>query len=752
MTDDRIRHEQDELDQTWDALAISGGQVLPMNPMARDINLIRAADDAPAPSAAFADRLEAQLATAGSGSREKTVSKSAAAPVRLQPEPTYERLAPPPVRRDYKWLSFLVAAALVIAMTGAFAVQNRFGGNDNDRATSIPAASALTSPEASPITANTGPSSADPGNTNAYAETGPSLFGIATGVLPVGINGMSVTDAAIVIEYGNVLSAYDPATLALRWSVELEYAVYSAPVVAGDAIYMGQTLQPEGSTEGLLGIDDGKDGHPVIENRLVAFSLKDGSALWSVDDAGSGPIPPVVQDGSVFSLGELSGNWSVYALNATDGSVLWISPGVPNSLKTDNSIPTVMPDTSATLAYGDGLVLLSFRNALLSYHSGTGEFAWSNMQEDSNLNGSLPVVYGDLVLQSYTQTGRVADNEAPSGGTLVANNVKTGEQVWSMVIESGLQASAPSTDGDIVAWTTWRWDGGADTRDATYHVANLDDGQEIATTLISSDRMFGGSSMARVRVSENSPTIAGGVAYVFDSLPTADSSNNRMLAIGAKSGEILSITLIDGYVGISPAMLAGNLLIASQVEGLIVFPPAQVDTGLGTPVATDLRTVNACDVDAMENPLTSGALDAATPVAPMLSIDDTIAPDAVPTPTTGTTPDSDTVDAITARFNLYQSCARGNDPEKLYGFFSTNYYANLVATGNETRLEGKDGEPHAPLFANSGEIQTLQTDTLVVLGENKVGGIVTGKNAPRFVIFVLENGEWRIDEWHAVMS
>jgi outer membrane protein assembly factor BamB len=172
-----------------------------------------------------------------------------------------------------------------------------------------------------------------------------------------------VTTAAANNGYGNTLMALDEHTGATIWSADIPGTYFFA-----NAAY-----------------DSGKVFVVNFDGLMKAFDAATGSLLWSVSLPGQYAFtsPPTAVNGVVFTGGAGSGG-TVYAVDETNGAVLWTMP-VANG---DHSSPTV------TL----GKVFVSYAcPQSYAFDVATGQQLWHYDSCCSGGGGKTPVVHAGQV-------------------------------------------------------------------------------------------------------------------------------------------------------------------------------------------------------------------------------------------------------------------------------------------------------------------------------------------------------------------
>jgi outer membrane protein assembly factor BamB len=262
-----------------------------------------------------------------------------------------------------------------------------------------------------------------------------SASGVDTISYPLIAGGMVfVTTANTSGDYGNTLWALDETTGMTIWSVDLPGTYFFA-----DAAY-----------------DSGKVFVVNFDGLMKAFDASSGTLLWSVNlpDQYAFTSAPTAVNGVVFVGGAGSGG-TVYAVDETNGAVLWTMP-VKNG---DSSSPAVT----------GGNVYVSYAcPQSYAFNAANGQQQWHYESCCEGGGGATPVVHdgkiyvredfcdstNGLVLDASTGNpiGGFNSDTPPAfignlvlyfnNGTLVGVDVPSGQQLWSFAGDGDL-LSAP---------------------------------------------------------------------------------------------------------------------------------------------------------------------------------------------------------------------------------------------------------------------------------------------------------------------
>jgi outer membrane protein assembly factor BamB len=259
-------------------------------------------------------------------------------------------------------------------------------------------------------------------------------FSVLTTSYPLIAQGRVFVTTAASGAYGTKLLALDEHTGTTIWSADIAAQYYFA-----NAAY-----------------DSGKVFIVNYDGLLKAFDAASGTLLWSVSlpNQFAFTSPPTATNGIVFAGGAGIGG-TVYAVNETDGAVLWTKP-VENG---DHSSPAVI----------GGTVFVSYAcPQSYGFNALTGQPLWHHSGCCEGGGGKTPVVHGGLVyvrddycdqtngLVLNANTGSVTggfNSERPpafignlalyfQSGTLRGVDLPSGQVLWSFTGDGHL-TSAP---------------------------------------------------------------------------------------------------------------------------------------------------------------------------------------------------------------------------------------------------------------------------------------------------------------------
>jgi outer membrane protein assembly factor BamB len=262
-----------------------------------------------------------------------------------------------------------------------------------------------------------------------------SASGVMSISYPLIAQGLVFVTTTTKNNYGTTLMALDEDTGMTVWSTPISGTYYFA-----NAAY-----------------DSGKVFVVNFDGLMKAFDAATGTLLWSVDlpDQYAFTSPPTAANGIVYAGGAGSGG-TVYAVNETNGAVLW-TMGVENG---DHSSPAVIL----------GSVFVSYAcPQAYAFNAVTGEQLWHRSSCCEGGGGKTTVVHAaqlyvrdsyctpqtnGLVLNANTGTLiRGFNSDRPpaffgnlalflQSGTLRGVNAQNGQVLWSFAGDGGL-SSAP---------------------------------------------------------------------------------------------------------------------------------------------------------------------------------------------------------------------------------------------------------------------------------------------------------------------
>ena len=331
------------------------------------------------------------------------------------------------------------------------------------------------------------------------------------------------------------------------WTFDAQGSVQSSPVISGGTLF--------------IGADSG---------RLFALSPSTGQELWnrSFGEFATVQSTPAVHDDALF-VGCQNGSGSgLFALNATDGSVVW-------SIPDDTGI-------AASPAYMDGTVYsASLNGTVLAANATTGEVLWQTVYEgevwtspaldDNCLYGgtttgtffslwldtgaerwnltypsgwtvfSTPVVSGGSVYAGFSNHGRLA-------GEMVALNASTGRPVWTHYSE-GIYSTPAVAENAVYA-----------------HVWNKTAGGSFLFALPSKDPNGDGIiSEGELLWSFQTLDFEGGSSpLVTDNLVVVGSTDDNLYAVNRTTGAPAWAVATGGNIVGSPMLYERKIFVGSM--------------------------------------------------------------------------------------------------------------------------------------------------------------------------------------------
>ncbi len=208
------------------------------------------------------------------------------------------------------------------------------------------------------------------------------------------------------------LYALSPATGREIWNRSFgEFAeVQSTPCVSGGVVYVGT-------------LDQGDSG-------LFAMNASDGSIIWSIPDDAGIAASPALSGGTVYSC---SLNGTVLAANASTGSIFWMT-------RRSGEL-WASPSLDGECLYGGTISGEAF-----ALWTSNGTVRWNLTYPAGWTVYSTACVAGGTVYTGFSNYGKTA-------GELLALNASTGAVEWKFLCE-GIY-STPAAAGDAVYAHVW---------------------------------------------------------------------------------------------------------------------------------------------------------------------------------------------------------------------------------------------------------------------------------------------------------
>lgn len=346
------------------------------------------------------------------------------------------------------------------------------------------------------------------------------------------VGGSSESNATVYVgargpvgEFGQV-HAIDAATGDERWTfTEMTHPVESSPTVAGGTVYVGT-------------------GEPVGEGNLYAIDADSGEGIWTYTDIeGSIRSSPTVVDWVVY-IGTTDG--ALHAVDAASGERLW-------------AFTELGPHVWASPVVSDGVVVIGDGfGQIFALETDTGEVAWDFTSPD--LWGHVELTAADGRLFVVGMDDSIIDGREPSGLTVFALDLQTGQDEWMFHEPDRIGHSAPTIQDDVLYVGLG----------ATLQAIDVPSGERLwifddADGIVSS-----------------SPTIADDTVIV-------GSEEGTVYGVDASSGEsVWAFTDPEKEVRSSPTVADGIAFVGSEDESLYAID-IEDGTGVWT-FESDLRS------------------------------------------------------------------------------------------------------------------------------------------------------------------
>ncbi|MFC7133297.1 MULTISPECIES: PQQ-binding-like beta-propeller repeat protein [Salinibaculum] len=316
----------------------------------------------------------------------------------------------------------------------------------------------------------------------------------------------------------------------VTWWVNHSYEWTSGPTLANDTVFVG-------------GYNGGDDS-------VYAYNATDGSLRWQYATSNDIEVPPVYAGGYLYAVASYG---KVYQLNATTGERLWtFEAGDDGGISVVDNVVYVAGETSS-------------ENVLYALNATTREILWTFGKPSTGYGMATPAVVNGTVYVTH------------SGQATYAVDAATGVEQWSRPIaSSGSSLHSPVVENGIVyVDDTWHSSTNAniyalDTADGStlWSTAANVDGYTGSSPALANDTLYftADGAIQAVNASsgdsrwtntvcvaaEHSPVYADGVVYV----PMSDST---IQAYDATTGDL--VWRYDGYDGeaFSPAVVGGTL-------------------------------------------------------------------------------------------------------------------------------------------------------------------------------------------------
>jgi outer membrane protein assembly factor BamB len=392
--------------------------------------------------------------------------------------------------------------------------------------------------------------------------------GLAAGIVAIAGGAVAVSATGVIkLPKGFVESTPTPtplvrSTVKPLWTVGLGKEISATLAVAGGVVFAG-------AWDGVLYALDAQN---------------QGKKLWSftVTTAGQIYAPPVVAEGLVYTHAHSTEaiQLPLYALRATDGSVVW-STGEPSSAPPllSFSTPVVNDGTLYLPSFGLDLDLIA------SFDAATGKFR-QNDGPIKVLATSAPIIVGRFLYIGATDGSVYAldtsRNVAMAWHTRIASDA-AGTPLAGVDTSSVDVSSSPALANDAVyigspdhnlyaldATTgkiLWQYETGDAIGFSSPAVANgivyigSDDKSLHAVDAATGKGLWKYTSGGKIK---SSPTVYNGAVYV-------GSYDSNLYALDATTGKVLQAYQTDGQIFASPRIVDGVLYFGSYDNYIYAF-------------------------------------------------------------------------------------------------------------------------------------------------------------------------------------
>ena len=326
----------------------------------------------------------------------------------------------------------------------------------------------------------------------------------------------------------------DPRAAARPVSVGGRIAVYSPDgnvsvhsAANGGRIWLS-SVRPENekgiATGGAVAMDSARVYAATGFAELVALEGGSGRRLWSFQlDAPARGAPAIVGN-TVFAVTATN---SIYAVNVSDGSELWVFNGIPEG--------TGLVGAAAPAISGNTIIYAGTSGELVALDVKTGDMRWSdNVIQGTRrfaVSGISAVAGGPVIADGVAYIASVS-------GNVMALRVKDGERLWDRPIGS---LHAPSVSGNTV------------------FVLDLDD--NIVALNRKTGKIRWSNQLPSIREKKKrstwaGPTLAGGFLWFA-------SSEGQLAAVSPQNGQVVRTQNISDPIFIAPIAVGGRLITLS---------------------------------------------------------------------------------------------------------------------------------------------------------------------------------------------
>jgi outer membrane protein assembly factor BamB len=614
-----------------------------------------------------------------------------------------------------RWASLGLVAVVLLMIVSVGALTYRPESTDP---TSIPAGFVATpSPERAGLPDVPMPG-ANPARTNVQPGLGLTMLPEIVQRSDLAGQEMVLADDTLLIVSGLQLTAVDAMSMNERWSTRLAGANYSSPIVADGRIYLGLSRNTES-----VGTRPGDNG-------LMALSMDDGHELWNVDDAGIYPVSPLVVNDVVYSLGVRNDHYLLGAYQVADGEPIWQVETAPYEW--------CCPSTG--IAFADGLLAINSLDTIAVHDAVDGREVWSDTLPDTGEFGqsTAPVIAGDLLIVSFGNESDLQSPQTPIVGATTGYELRSGEVRWRNESTRSFfsRVAAPK---DVIYAGRW-----VDSDGGEVALLAAETGEELWR--ISIPRASTGDPVYNTGANAIT-TVVDDTVYVLSATsaqPGGSITGSLVSAIDLETGAVWWTAQIDGAASTMPIVAGGRIFVVTHDAGLYVLGNSQTLVP-ETATTVDLRTPLTCPAAPTDSPML-GDLPAEPSVPGVADWKQMIRFSQIPVGTGRVDPA--VADQIAERFREYRACSAIDPYRSVFGFFSTDFYVRLNALP-EWMYDSKE-QPWAVWMTHMGEFLSVDTNSLQQLPDGRIGGIVNSPIMNSYVWWVMEDGQWKIDEFHRI--